>query len=298
MNENNITEIGEEILKKKTVRRGILAGIGALAGGALGFGILKSLGRDSGETSEPQTLTAEQLKEANVSVFNTQDTELLIQKKALDRPLFQDAKNSRTGEVVIVLVDADNISWDTIDALPHEEARRAWQADNLNPKDNKMTSNPLGYSDYIRLNKPFQELHEEEKAVNPDYVAMSERRKKFLEDYPNSTEKNFIYICVGGSQTPTPDQSLKPEMYKDKFPNNDRGVRRLAHQQKYEVPEYAGVELERQIARYKTPKTLNNTFDSDFQALRNVKKSLDFIFRNKHGDTYAKGESPHSAQNA
>lgn len=80
------------------------------------------------------TLTEEELRAANITIYQTPITQLYLRREALKIPIFQDAANGKLDGVVISLVDHDRLSWAAIDKLP-DDARLIFQALESHPSE-------------------------------------------------------------------------------------------------------------------------------------------------------------------
>ncbi|MCR4324242.1 MAG: hypothetical protein NUV69_00965 [Candidatus Curtissbacteria bacterium] len=169
-------------------------------------------------------LTPEQLEEAHIRIIDTPGTELYLRDDALDQfRLFQEAKEGKIGEVVIVLVDSDSVSANAIQKLP-QEARDIWLATNDLPGEDR---------EYLReLHSDFIEKIEEsrlEYTGNPQDQAKRELALENMREYGKSLEfvqdilsklplrsreellKEKEFSNVGGKYTPAMLSNYKVE---------------------------------------------------------------------------------------
>lgn len=107
------------------------------------------------------TLTEEELRAANITIYQTPITQLYLRREVLKIPIYQDAASGKLDGVVISLVDHDRLSWAAIDKLP-DDARLIFQATELHPSEwSEKTWGELG-SYTQRKVKSHQEFRQEQ----------------------------------------------------------------------------------------------------------------------------------------
>lgn len=88
---------------------------------------------EAGDLPE-DTLTEEELSKAHIKIYQAPEVKLHLRKEALDLPVFKDAKEKKIEGVVITLIDASAINWDSVGKLPNEP-RSIWEATQLYPEE-------------------------------------------------------------------------------------------------------------------------------------------------------------------
>lgn len=86
------------------------------------------------QVKKPVFLTEEELQKAHIKIYQTSEVTLKVEKGIFDLPVFKDAADGKLKEVVVVLVDHPQMSWNASKKLP-DDARLVWQAINIHPSE-------------------------------------------------------------------------------------------------------------------------------------------------------------------
>lgn len=173
----------------------------------------------------PDTLTDEQLRQANIKVYDTPTIKLHLREGIFDFPVFADAKGQRLKGVTITLADHSTISWAISNHFP-EDAKNAWQLVFKNPIEEwkkgqrergLLDSNPpqLVKDDYY--DSIYRGAHLDTRYLIHEYP-------EFFLQHPELKDRVFLYLAVGDSQKPHPEESyLDPEdIKKHELPEKER----------------------------------------------------------------------------
>lgn len=391
-------EAKEGLLKRPVTRRGFLKAAigfgGALAVSSVGISGCAPAPSEQKKFSTPVSLdqtpiptaqapkkekpthflTEEELEKAHIKIYQTPEVTLKLEEGVFDFPIFKDAREGKLKEVVLVLVDHRQISWNALAKVP-EDARLVWQAVNVHPAEHpdqywedrkKYTKDMLDllpqrlkldqeraalekdqkikhlyeamvaddehlihlYKDSLFLLNQGKEASirtEEEFGVNwpegetygqmvrldneYDYPQAPNIQKKFQEfpetkkrfdklkqEHPELNGKVFVYIAVGGSRQPSPQQSYpKTEQFKEDTSPSNKGKGGYRYLDRGGV----GPTLRHEVSHYKTDSPSASEYEADTKMFESIegaqtkkqtgdKSGYPFHFFTKEGEMITK----------
>lgn len=140
-------------------------------------------------------LNDKELKKYNIRVCPTTNTKLYLKQAALNIPFFNDAKEGKIDEGVVVLVEDNSLTYQATRLMP-EDARMLWDAIMPENIDNELLRGFFvrgGTRSYLYSN--------------------NEKLRHFLDNHPQYKNRMYIYLSAGGDLAPRPEYSYpSPEL--------------------------------------------------------------------------------------
>lgn len=156
------------------LRRAALGRISKMVGASVGLAIGLNPDRTaSAKIALPKErifddlLSDELLQAAHIRIIQAPGVKLRLRKGIFEFPVFQDAREGKLKELVVVLVDHPSLSWNASNKMP-EDAKLAFQAHSLNPREapeeywqNKQEQEKIIHQLFQEQEKLFQKMLEE-----------------------------------------------------------------------------------------------------------------------------------------
>lgn len=207
MAERNWAGITGTFLQKPISRRKSLiwGAIGVASLGALAATKVIGTCNESSQPLKPpenlpdDVLSEEELKRANITIYNTKDVVLYIRSSALEMPAFSDAAEGKIGGLVIALVGDQAMTWDALDHLP-PDARLIAQSIRVHPSDF-----PQGYWDEYFKHKRPEVLKEINKYKQDLADILSGKTETYIKEAISNYQK-WIKEAVDQGKDPSKDQ--------------------------------------------------------------------------------------------